>query len=181
MSNALLFPIIFLFFSSIVLWIVIGCKGWWQAKFWLINISFILVFVLWTTIISHMGWGYPSSLPDKFRLLGYHSDEPKNLYILVGIEEEKKFNWKEILNYKSDDVTRLYKINYNKKMHQQLDAAMERVQRGGIVFGSKTRILEAEEINGMQNLESNVSGTPTDENHNFYIFPPSKMFQKPNN
>jgi len=177
MSNALLFPVLFLLFAVMVLWIIVGCKGWWQAKFWLINISIIFVFILWTTIVSHMGWGLPYPLPNKFRLLGYHSEEPKNLFVLVEMAEEKSFRLNEIFDYKSEDDVRLYKIPYNKKFHQQLDAAMERVQNGGIVFGSRSRILDAEEINGMQS--NSVSGTQTDVDHNFYIFPPSKMFQKP--
>jgi hypothetical protein len=178
MANTLLLPIIFLIFGVMILWIIIGCKGWWSAKFWIINIACILFFVLWTTIVSYMGWGVPKPLPERFRFLGYFSDEPKSLYVMTELEQDKSFKIAEIFDYKSDDFIRLYKIPYSKNLHEQLEVAMERMQRGAIVFGSRTRILDAEEINGMN---SNGSAGPTngDHEHNFYIFPPARMFQKP--
>lgn len=178
MINTLLLPILFLIFGVMILWIIIGCKGWWPAKFWLINIASILFFILWTTIISYMGYGVPRPLPEKFRFLGYFSDEPKSLYVLTELEQEKHFKINEIFDFKSDDAIRLYRIPYNKKMHQQLESAMERLQRGAIVFGSRTRILDAEEINGM-NQDGTMGPPSNDQEHNFYILPPAKMFQKP--
>lgn len=178
MFNTILFPALFLFLTLVLLWIIIGCKGNWIGKFWLINISCCFVFIVWSSVFSYMGWGVPYALPEKFRLLGYYSDEPKSLYVLTEKESANKFNIKNIFEYRSDDNVRLYKLPYNKKFHSQLEAAMEKVQRGAYVFGSKTRVMEAEEVNGMQNDE-NMGPTRHDAEHHFYVLPPARMFTKP--
>jgi hypothetical protein len=179
MTNTLLFPILILIFGVMILWILIGCKGWWTAKFWIINIACILFFVFWTTLISYMGWGVPQPLPDRFRLVGYSSDEPVSLFVLTELEKKNEFNIKNIFDYKSEDSIRLYKIPYKKQLHQQLESAMEKVMRGALVYGSKTRILEAEEVNGMSSLDGDSQGGLNGNDHSFYVLPPSKMFQKP--
>lgn len=180
MTSTLLFPIIFLLFGAAICWIIIGCKGWWAAKFWFINICCIFVFILWMSIISYMGWGVPIPLPDKFRLVSFCSNEPETIYVLTEkVDYDKKIKIKEIFDYRDPDGIRLYKIPYNKKFHEQLEQAMEKVVRGAIVIGSRTRLLDADEINGMGGDDNQNGPTRADGEHGFYILPPTKMFTKP--
>jgi hypothetical protein len=184
MNYALTFPILFLLFGILCLWIMIGCKGWWAAKFWMINLVCILCLVLWYTVNSYLGWPSDSKTPVEFRLMGFVADEPKSLFILAETED---FSTNNIFQYKSQDHLRLYKTPYDKEFHKNLESAMEKVQKGAYVIVSKKKILDANELkqyNKVQDLlggleKLNEGGSNNNDAYNFYIMPPSKLMKKP--
>lgn len=185
--GTLAFPALILVFFALILWIIIGCKGWWFAKFWLINISLIFVLIFWHSISSYLGWPSEEPLPETFRFLAFHPDEPKSLYVLTDKHEgQEKFSLGNVFSYKSDDTIRLYRIPYSKDMHEKLEAAAERAMKGGYVIGSKNQILDAEQLRNLQKDAQN-QGRDAGGNElggylgglNFYILPPSLFMKKP--
>jgi hypothetical protein len=187
--GTLLFPILFLIMSVLCLWVIIGCKGWWAAKFWLINFTLIFGLLFWTSLSSYLGWAVDNGLPDKFRLVGFHSQEPEAIFILTDKHEDKKTtSIMDTFAYTPKETIRLYKIPYNKKMHEKLEQASERIMKGGYVIGTKDTILGAEEIRGMEDKSGDpnnagankASGSLSKSDlFNFYILPPSLFIRKP--
>lgn len=186
MANTLFFPILFVLLTSILLWIVIGCKGWWTAKFWLMNLALMFTFVVWFSLSSYLGYPSTQQLPSQFRLISYVSNEPVCLYILLDRHGDDKFSFTNLFRYKSEDTLRLHKTPYDAKFHKELEAAMERVNKGNYVVVSKNKILDAEELKRYNNIlesdgdETGTRGSPMD-NYKLYVFPPSKFVKKPEN
>lgn len=186
MFNTLFFPVMFLLFATLLVWIILGCKGWWTAKFWLINLSFMFTFIIWFSLSSYLGYPSDQELPNQFRLISYFSNEPVCLYILTDRHGEEEFSVKGMFRYKSEDTLRLYKTPYNKNFHMELEAAMERVNKGNYVVGSRKKILDAEELKRYGKIleetdgDSGLDGTRSpNDNLKLYVFPPSKFIKKP--
>lgn len=186
--GTLLFPVLFLTISIICLWIIIGCKGWWIAKFWLINFTMIFGLLFWTSLSSYLGWASDIGLPEKFRLVGFHSQEPESIFLLTDKHtSEGDASFLNAFYYKSKDTIRLYKIPYNKEMHEKLEKAAERIMKGGYVIGSKDKIMDAEEIqilekksDDIENDHQKKQGSLTkSDSFNFYLLPPSLFIRKP--
>lgn len=186
--GTLLFPAIFLVFGILMMWILIGCKGWWFAKFSLMNITAVFILLLWHSLDSYTGWPTEASMPEPFRLVGYYAEEPKSLYLLVEKHEkdDEAKTFIQYFDYKTQDSIRLHKIPYDKEMHENLEAAAERMLKGGYVVGTKKKIFGAEELkklgrNGAQG-ESDLKGqslTPYLGGYSLYLLPPSLFMKKP--
>ena len=188
MISALTFPLLFLVLGVLCAWIVIGCKGYWAAKWWLINLVCIFCLILWFSVSSYLGWPSDSDLPSEFRLMSYVSDEPKNLFILASREEQKTMSLQKLFEYQTPDKLRLYKAPYDKEFHKNLEAAMERVNKGAYVIVSKKKILDADALKQFNKVHDlldgldklNNDGQAKSENpYNFYILPPSRLMKKP--
>lgn len=183
--STLLFPLIFLIMGCLLLWILIGCKGWWSAKWWMMNLTAIMILLLWKSVTSYMGWPTDTETPETFKLVGFYSQEPKALFVFADVEGE--IGRKSILDYfcyESNDPVRLYKLPYNKELHENLEAAMERILKGGYVIASKQKILDAEEIRKYQKEQQNQGSSNSGaeslaERLNFYVLPPSIFMKKP--
>ena len=183
--ETLIFPFLLLLLSSLCLWAIIGSKGWWAHKFWLINLCAMFFFIFWVSIQSFLGWPNPYNLPAQFKLISYHADEPKSLYVVAEQPLDKDWYIKKLFEYKSPDNIRMYKFPYSQKMHENLEKAMERVSKGSYVIMSKDRIMDAEEMKQFTRVQNLIDGladlnspNPTDA-YNFYIMPPSKLIKKP--
>jgi len=150
MNYTLTFPVLFLLLGILCAWITIGCKGWWAAKFWLINFICIFFLILWFSVGSYLGWPSDSVMPVDFRLLGYYAEEPKHLYIMGTREDKDSFSLNKIFEYNSPDKLRLYKAPYKV---QDLLGGMERLNEGG--------------------------GNTADNPYNFYLMPPGRHMKKP--
>lgn len=188
MFNTLFFPVMFLLLATLLIWIIIGCKGWWAAKFWLINISVMFTFIIWFSLSSYLGYPSDQELPNQFRLISYFSNEPICLYVLADKHGEESFTIKGFFRYKSQDTLRLYKTPYDREFHKALENAMERVNKGNYVVASKKKILDAEELKRYGKIleesdgDNSMDGTRSpNDNYRMYVFPPSKFIKKPEN
>ena len=184
MFGVLVFPLLFLILAVMCCWILIGIKGWWQAKFWLINFACIFFIILYFSVASFMGWPTSEGLPSKMRLMSFVPNEPECLYVLSE-SEDRESGISYFFGYKSPDNLRLYKLPYSKQMHMDLEKAMERVNSGNYVIMSKERVLDAEEITGFKktvdDLRDMLGNTLFDPTYNLYIIPLNKIIKKPNN
>lgn len=175
--NTLLFPVLFLLLGVILLWIIIGIKGWFNAKMWLINIVTFFVILLWFGVRSYMGWPADEHLPEQIKLAGMISDEPKSLYI-IGQKHDNydlfTHSWYDFVFYKPDDSARMYKISYSKEAHKNLEQAMEIVQKGGYV------VLSRKDMDGKK-VSDKAGGESITRNADFMVYelPPSKLIKKP--
>ncbi len=166
---------------------MIGCKGWWAAKWWMMNLTAVMILILWRGITSYMGWPTEAAPPETFKLVGFYSQEPKALFILADVEgSNQEKNVFDHFLYNSGDPIRLYKMPYDKEMHKDLEAAMERILKGGYVIASRKKIFGAEDIKNFQDSQQNGGGEKSNggsslaERINFYILPPSFFMKKPN-
>jgi hypothetical protein len=182
--NTLIFPLTFLFLFILCAWIIIGCKGFWASKFWLINICAIFFFVFWFSVTSFLGWPSSDRLPYQFRLGAYVSHEPECLYVVAIEPKDDKWNIRKAFEYKTNDIVRIYRFPYDKKMHENLEKAMERVNKGNYVIMSKTKILDGEELKGFNEVQNFMDGfsqlqSSSQDPYRFYLMPPSKLIKKP--
>lgn len=174
--NTLLFPILFLLLASVLLWIVIGVKGWLTAKMWLINITTFFVIILWFGVRSYMGWPADEHMPMQMRLVSFISAEPKSLYVIGEAHGEYDLfshSWYDFVFYKPDDTARMFKMPYSKEAHQGLEDAMEQVKKGGYV------VLSRKPMDGKQISGEGDGSITRDADIKAYLLPPNKIMQKP--
>ena len=185
--GTLLFPAIFLVFGVLMLWILIGCKGWWFAKFSLMNVIAVFILLLWRSLDSYTGWPTEANMPEPFRLVGFYAQEPRWIFLLVeNDDEDEKKSLLSSFDYQTEDTVRLHKLPYDKNMHENLEAAAERIMKGGYVVGTKKKIFGAEELrklergeqDGSPNADAN-SLAPYLGGYNFYVLPPALFMKKP--
>lgn len=175
--STLLFPFMFLLLASLLLWIIIGLKGWPTAKMWLINITAFFVIIFWLGVKSYMGWPADEILPSQMRLVYFMPNEPESLYVLgeecdeVGLHTH---SWYDFFFYNPKDKVRMFKIEYCKNLHKKLEQAMEEVNKGGYVLLSRKELPERELFKGEAN-EGSIPNMP----FNAYILPPDKIIKKP--
>ena len=182
--NTLFFPFLFLLLSILLLWIIIGCKGQWSAKIWLINITVFFTAILWSGVSSYVGWPTDSPMPKQGRLVQIISNEPESLYVLLEQHDEKNLyyeDWHDFIYYKPKDVARLFKLPYDKETHEQLESAMELVKKGKYVVLSRESIKNMEEESMGGSSKDSHGGMTRNGEFKLYILPPSKFVQKPTN
>jgi len=176
--NTLFFPFMFLLLAVLLLWIIIGCKGWVSAKIWLINMVVFFVLIFWLAVGSYTGWPTAMPMPEQARLLYVLSAEPDNIYILAEMHDATELyekNWYDFIYYKPVDTARLFKIDYSKEAHQKLEEAMEEAKKGKFVILSKKKIAK------YGDSDMNYGGQTKNADMQIYILPPSKLIQKPSN
>lgn len=108
--NTLFFPLFFICVSAIFLWFLIGAKGHWIVKIFLITLTMCLSFGVWNKTNDLCGYAATEPLPDKFELYWAMADEPKEIYI-----------WAKDLNLKTIKESRLYSLPYSKNLHKQVE------------------------------------------------------------
>lgn len=187
MANTLAIPLAFLAISAILLWCVIDTKRHWFWKLILIIAVPMSCLLIWRSVESYRGWPTTEPLPQKFVLLWNEVREPDPktgsegaIYVLAGNVETE------------EDEPRLYKVEYSRKFHEQLESANKAARRGGgpIVFernnqnqgsGDDSESGEGErQGEGQGQGQGNNSGAGPDSQgeFKFYRLPPAKMPKK---
>lgn len=182
--NTLFLPLLFLLLAILLLWIIIGCKGHATAKIWTINVTIFFVAILWVGIESYTGWPSNNPMPNQGRLIQVVVDEPNNIYVLLENHADSVLyyeDWQDFIYYKPNDTVRLFKIPYNKDMHNQLEAAMDEVKKGRYVILSRHKMNKYEDSK-VQNHDRDGDGSLTrNADFRFYVLPPAKFINKPTN
>ena len=182
--TTLFFPLLFLLLSILLLWIIIGCKGQLSAKIWIINVTVFFTAILWSGISSYIGWPAESPMPKQGRLIQIISNEPESLYVLLEQHDQKNLyyeDWHDFIYYKPKDIARLFKIPYDKEMHEKLEAAMDLVKKGKYVVLSRESMENTDEELTNSGSKSAYGGMTRNGEFKLYVLPPSKFVQKPTN
>jgi len=139
-------PIAFLILGIIVLWFLIGSKGWWWMKMGVISVVLYFCVALWYSLGSYLGWPSHSELPPKFIVHWVFIDEPSKktdypgaIYIWIKeLETEKNNPYFSILAYKGDtNDPRIYSLPYSKKLHGRMQQVLQQLRKGAVIIGGK--------------------------------------------
>ena len=182
--NTLFLPLMFLLLAILLLWIIIGCKGHLTAKIWTINVTIFFTAILWVGIDSYTGWPSTSPMPNHGRLMNVISNEPDSIYVLLENHADCNLyyeDWQDFVYYKPNDTARLFKLQYDKNMHRQLEAAMEEVKKGRYVILSRFKMNKYEDGKIEDNAKEGDGSLTKNADFRFYILPPSKFVSKPTN
>ena len=128
-------PLTFIIISSMALWIIIGCKGWWWLKALTVVVALWFSAFLWGSLNTIKGWATTDPVPDKYELKWVVIKEPNKKTEHPGAI----YLWMIDLNAKDKDkgTPRVYEVPYSKELHQQAVNAMGKIGKGGKFFGSK--------------------------------------------
>lgn len=185
MINTLMIPLAFLTIFAFLLWCIIDTKRNWFWKLILVVAVPMSCLSIWRSVENYRGWATTEPLPQKFILFWNEVSEPDpktgsagEIYVLIR-------------NFEGDNKEpRLYKVEYSRKFHEQLEAANKAARRGGgpIVFernnqnqgsgdGSESGG-EGREGEGQGQNDNSGSGSDSQGEFKFYRLPPAKVPEK---
>lgn len=137
-------PFAFVIISILVLWFVIGSKGWWWIKALVVAGSVLFSISLWHSLDALQGWPTNESLPDKFEIKWLVIKEPNKktgdeggIYVWAkDLQPKKTKSGKFILHNKgTSDEPRLHTIPYSRKMHEQAEGIKKQIAAGKPFYG----------------------------------------------
>lgn len=195
--------VFFLILMSILLWSIIGGRGHWSIK------SFIIPFCTWysiaigVTIVSVFGWPADAQVPEKFEVHYILVQPPSkqtgsdgNIYLwLIDLENKHEFSLFNLYN-SIEGEPRAFRVVYSKKLHQRLNAVLEGLRKGQRFIGERGKDMgllgygkdkgkgkgKGNDKDGTALFDGgNVSGGEEGDDSvsiKFYRLPPVEMIQK---
>lgn len=139
-------PMAFLILGIIVLWFLIGSKGWWWVKMGVISAALYFGVALWYSLGSYLGWPSHGELPPKFLVYWAFVDEPSKktdnsgaIYLWIKeLESEENNSYLSVLAYNGrKDDPRIYTLPYSKKLHGQMQQMLKQLKGGAVIIGGK--------------------------------------------
>jgi hypothetical protein len=143
--------IMFIVCAALLLWIIIGAKGWWWLKLPVIALTFYFGLAVWYSVDSYLGWPSVHNPPRRFMVNWVIVDEPRKgtnetggIYLLLTKlphpDDEKDKNKLEdcfkTLGYTgTKKAPRLFKVPYSRPLHKQMEKAKGMIRQGKIVIG----------------------------------------------
>ena len=128
----------FLIMTALSLWILIGAKGHWIFKTGFIAATLFFSIGMWNSFNNLLGWPTTEKVPDTFEILWVVVEEPNKrtndpgaIYIWIKNLEPEDDHFS--LSFNSNDMSkdsRLYKLPYNRAMHEQVPGILDKVKRG---------------------------------------------------
>lgn len=190
--NTWIISIAFILVVTGLAWFVIYAKGWWWAK--IIYMGIVLTFGVMTknAIESGKGWPTAEQTPERFVLLSAKVDEPEPrrddpgaIYVWLLPYKEKPAE-PGLLDYRPESgEPRSFKLPYSRKMHEQMEKAMEMIRAGKtVIMGRRQGKKGGEESDedgkgreGRGNRRGGHEAIPYDELF-FYEMPPPALPEK---
>ena len=126
----------FLALTALILWLVIISKGsMWTAKSIVITLTTLFTIIVFLSLKNFIGWPSKAKLPKEFQLHWAIVHEPNKLnrnkgYIYMWATELNE-------NNKGSGIPRAYKSKYTRKNHEQVAAALLRLEDGILQKGEK--------------------------------------------
>lgn len=138
-------PIAFSLIAILLLWFIIGSKGHWSIKFIAIPFTLFFSLVIWNSINYLTGWPCNDPLPEKYLLHWAVVKENRDIYILV---EETNAKDQDLVFLPNDfkKQPRLYRLDYNREIHKQLEESRKKIKQGERIIGG------GGQVNGKLNL-----------------------------
>jgi len=139
-------PLAFIVLSTLLLWIIIGSKGWWWLKALVVVTTVLFSISLWQSLESLQGWATKEKPPEKFEIKWIDVKEPNKKtgekgYINVWMRDlnpkkEDKQNKIPILHSKGkNNEARLYSLPYSRQMHEQAEKIKQQIAKGKPFYG----------------------------------------------
>ena len=76
--NTVGLSVMFILFAVLILWSIIGARGWWWLKVPVIAGTLYFGLAVWYSVDSHLGWATYHDPPRKFMVEWMVVDEPDN-------------------------------------------------------------------------------------------------------
>ena len=144
-------PISFLICTCLLLWAIIGSRGWWWVKAPIMLGTVYFGLAVWFSVGSYLGWATPSDPPRKFLVHWVVVDEPSKtgddegaIFFLVTKlphdDDAKRVTWQDrtlgVLGYTGDDTNpKLYQRPYSRPLHRAACKVKQMCMRGLPVIG----------------------------------------------
>lgn len=144
--SALAIPTGFVILAAILLWFIIGSKGYWWLKF--ITIAFVMYFgiALWYSIDSYLGWPSRDDMPPKYMIYWAHIQEPDKksdddgaiFFWVRELETSEQTAYLHVLDYQANKKDpRVYRIPYSREAHKQVQQMIDGIKKGKNYIGGK--------------------------------------------
>lgn len=138
-------PLTFVIVTTLILWAVIGGKGWWWLKAIMIMGTFLFSISLWHSLESLEGWPTEERMPEKFEIKWIVIEEPN---MRTG-EEGEIFIWSKNMtkeynsassipllhNKEKSNDPRLHRLPYSREMHKQAQDIQNKIASGEKYYG----------------------------------------------
>ena len=141
-------PLVFFSLTGLVLWFIIGAKGHWVLKAFIILLTLHVCLSVGMSIPNFAGWPSDDRLPDKFLVHWITIKEPDKktkedgyIYIWATVlsnQEKEVEGWKQyLLSFGVQDFTepRAYRTPYTREGHERGEDALKKIKNGQPVMG----------------------------------------------
>ena len=186
-------PILLLVFGGLSFWVLNESKLKWYFKTACIATFCLFTIVFWSSIHTFLGWpALQSDMPEKILIHWVVIKEPNKLrefdgaiYITLETAEEMKANKiVKFFGYGSDRIEpRLFKLKYNKQLHEQLQGVKSKLKTGQPVMGKLTKKGQQGNLKkgGKGKNDKKGGGSESQQQDwQFHELLPSEIHQKPN-
>ena len=186
-------PILLLLFGGLSFWIHTESTVKWYIITACISIFCLFTVLFWTTIHTFLGWpADENDMPEKILIHWVVIKEPNKLrefdgaiYITLETAEEMKANKiVKFFGYGSDRIEpRLFKLKYNKQLHEPLQGVKSKLKTGQPVMGKLTKKGQQGNLKkgGKGKNDKKGGGSESQQQDwQFHELLPSEIHQKPN-
>jgi hypothetical protein len=167
----------FILLSGLILWFVIGTKGYWPLKAAIIALTLGFSLFLSSEMEDLRGWPYDGTLPESFRVHWIVVGEPDKTD--VG-DKGAIYLWVSV----PDSLPRVYRIPYTTERHEDAERALGMIRDGKKVGGKNGGKEEGKgegDGEGKGNKGGNGGGSLSDSPEViFHELPPPKLPEKIN-
>jgi hypothetical protein len=185
-------PILLLVFGALSFWILNESTVKWYVKTACITIFCFFTVVFWTTIHTFLGWpANEEDMPEKILVHWVIIKEPNEFkefegeihILLESAEEIKASTVAKFFGYSRDRIEpRLFKLKYNRNLHEQLEKIKAKLKSGQPVVGKISKEKpKGKGKKGDGKSERKGDGSESQEQDwEFHELLPSEFLQKPN-
>jgi len=166
----------FILLGGLILWFVIGTKGYWPLKMVLITMTLCFSLLLSRTMEDVRGWPTDDELPNKFRVHWLVIKEPNK-----ADHNEKGGIYLWVTDLAGDGKQpRAYRSEYSREKHEDAQKALKMIMEGKSVMGRRGGKGDGKgkgkgEGQGNGNGGGSLSNSPEII---FHELPPSKLPEK---
>ena len=155
--HTLAIPVGYILLTIILLWFLIGAKGWWWLKAVFIAGTLFFGVSLASSLNSYLGWPSQELIPRKFLVHSIvvrepdkkNSEDKGEVYIWVtklpseldkkDVEEEELYDpYLRVLEYRQEGrQPRSYELPYSDQLRRAAQAVNKRIAKGAVVIGKR--------------------------------------------
>lgn len=183
-------PILLLVFGGLTFWILTESKLKWYIKTSLIALFCSFTILFYALIHSFLGWAaQQDDIPEKIAIHWVVIKEPNKvlqydgrIYVLLESAEQHDNFLRKLFGYKQKGIEpRLHEMEYNRKLHEQLQKIQERLKKGQPVLGSlkPSDGNKGKKGNGKQGAKKGEGSESQETDWEFHELRPSDFLHKP--
>ena len=138
-------PLAFIIITTLILWMIIGSKGWWWLKAIVVTGAVLFSISLWHSLAALQGWPTQEELPPKFEIKWVVVEEPNKktgfkgaIYVWVrdiAPKDSRSEGLPLLHTKKQSDEPRLHTVPYSREMHEQAEGIKKQIASGKPYYG----------------------------------------------